>query len=287
MSTLLTLCLLGTTGAEAADNNFYQDTRHGWFWYEDPPLQPEEPTITPESAVTPRIIPSLEHYTIDELWNLHPDDFQQLLNGLQKKAVQTPDEQNIMEYLTMQDLARRKALAYTNATMYVTQKYGELFNVNQVYPLAGPGINARVQMQQQEISETINQAGENHALLFFISPGCGFCEQQSHILGYLVDKYGWQIKSIDINAAPNAANRFNITTAPTLLLIKKGQDDYMTVANGVISLTELERKLYRAIRYLQGDTTGDNFLMYEFQKGSAFDPTSILEKGEQPWRQRQ
>lgn len=287
MSTLLTLCLLGTTGAEAADNNFYQDTRHGWFWYEDPPPQPEEPIITPEAAVTPRIIPSLEHYTIDELWNLHPDDFQQLLNGLQKKAVQTPDEQNIMEYLTMQDLARRKALAYTNATMYVTQKYGELFNVNQVYPLAGPGINARVQIQQQEISETINQAGENHALLFFISPGCGFCEQQSHILGYFVDKYGWQIKSVDINAAPNAANRFNITTAPTLLLIKKGQDDYMTVANGVISLTELERKLYRAIRYLQGDTTGDNFLMYEFQKGSAFDPTSILEKGEQPWRQRQ
>lgn len=282
----LTLCLLVTTGAEAADNNFYQDTRHGWFWYEDPPLQPEEPIINPEAAVTPRIIPSLEHYTIDELWNLHPDDFQQLLNGLQKKAVQTPDEQNIMEYLTMQDLARRKALAYTNATMYVTQKYGELFNVNQVYPLAGPGINARVQIQQQEISQTINQAGENHALLFFISPGCGFCEQQSHILAYFVDKYGWQIKSVDINAAPNAANRFNITTAPTLLLIKKGQDDYMTVANGVISLTELERKLYRAIRYLQGDTTGDNFLMYEFQKGSAFDPTSILEKGEQPWRQR-
>jgi conjugal transfer pilus assembly protein TraF len=283
----LTLCLLGTTGAEAADNNFYQDTRHGWFWYEDPPPQPEEPIINPEPAVTPRIIPSLEHYTIDELWNLHPDDFQQLLNGLQKKAVQTPDEQNIMEYLTMQDLARRKALAYTNATMYVTQKYGELFNVNQVYPLAGPGINARVQMQQQEISETINQAGENHALLFFISPGCGFCEQQSLLLAYFVDKYGWQIKSVDINADPNAANRFNITTAPTLLLIKKGQDDYMTVANGVISLTELERKLYRAIRYLQGDTTGDNFLMYEFQKGSAFDPTSILEKGEQPWRQRQ
>ncbi len=287
MSTLLTLCLLGTSGAEAADNNFYQDTRHGWFWYEDPPPQPEEPIITPEPAVTPRLIPSLEHYTIDELWNLHPDDFQQLLNGLQKKAVQTPDEQNIMEYLTMQDLARRKALAYTNATMYVTQKYGELFNVNQVYPLAGPGINARVQIQQQEISQTINQAGENHALLFFISPGCGFCEQQSHILAYFVDKYGWQIKSVDINATPNAANRFNITTAPTLLLIKKGQDDYMTVANGVISLTELERKLYRAIRYLQGDTTGDNFLMYEFQKGSAFDPTSILEKGEQPWRQRQ
>ncbi len=46
----------------------------------------------------------------------------------------------------------------------------------------------------------------------------------------------------------------------------------MTVTSGVMALSELERKLYRAIRYLQqGNTQGDNFLMYNFQKGSAFD----------------
>ncbi|TKB11282.1 conjugal transfer protein TraF [Desulforhopalus sp. IMCC35007] len=282
----LALILLSGTGASATDNNFYQDTKHGWFWYENPPPEPDEPEIKSEPAVKPRIIPSLDNYTIDDLWNLHPDDFQQLLNDLQKKAVQTPEEQNIMEYLTMQDIARRKALAYTNATMYVTQKYGDLFNVNQVYPAAGPGITARVQMQQTEIAQTINQAGANHALIFFVSPGCGFCEQQTHILSYFVDKYGWQIKTVNISTDLNAATRFNITTSPTLLLIKKGQDDYMTVANGVITLTELERKLYRAIRFMQGDTKGDNFLMYQFQKGSAFDPTSILHKGEQPWQKQ-
>ncbi|MGB3224817.1 MAG: conjugal transfer protein TraF, partial [Desulforhopalus sp.] len=275
---MILLCLLLsltiTTGAEATDNNFYQDTKHGWFWYETPPQEPDEPKIKSKPDDKPRMIPSLDNYIIDDLWNLHPDDFQELLNDLQKKAVQTPDEQNIMEYLTMQDIARRKALAYTNATMYVTQKYGHLFNVNQVYPAAGPGITARVQMQQKEISQTINIARSNHALLFFVSPGCGFCEQQAKILDYFVDKYGWQIKTVDISTDVGAATRFNITTSPTLLLIKRGQDDYMTVAGGVITLTELERKLYRAIRYLQGDTKGDNFLMYQFQKGSAFDPTS-------------
>jgi len=283
---LLCLTLSLATSAGATDNNFYLDTKHGWFWYETPPPELDEPEIKPDPAIKLRIIPSLDNYTIDDLWNLHPDDFQELLNNLQKKAVQAPDEQNIMEYLTMQDIARRKALAYTNATMYVTQKYGDLFNVNQVYPAAGPGVTARVQMQQQEIVQTINQAAANHALLFFVSPGCGFCEQQAQILAYFIDKYGWQIKTVDTSRDLNAATRFNITTSPTLLLIKKGQDDYMTVAGGVITLTELERKLYRAIRYLQGDTKGDNFLMYQFQKGSAFDPTSILDKGEQPWQKQ-
>ncbi|HHL34382.1 MAG TPA: conjugal transfer protein TraF [Desulfobulbaceae bacterium] len=260
---------------------FYQDTKHGWFWYEDPlPEQDKQKKDGKKQKIKmPRKLPSLENYTIDELWNMYPDDFQALLNVLQKKAVQAPTEQNITDYLTMQDIARRKALAYTNATMYVTQKHADLFSVNQVYPTAGPGVTARVQMQMSEISQTINRAGSDHALIFFVQPGCGFCEKQAGILAYFRDKYGWSIKTVDISRNVNAAARFNITVTPTLLLIKKGQDRYMTVATGVIALTELERKLYRAIRFLQGNTRADNFLMYDFQKGSPLDPTAILKKG--------
>lgn len=116
-----------------------------------------------------------------------------------------------------------------------------------------------------------------------MKPGCGFCEKQASILAYFKDKYGWQIKVVNIDQNINAAARFNITATPTILLITKGQDRYMTVASGVIALSELERQLYRAIRFLQGNTTSDQFLMYDFQKGSALDPTSILSKGRQPW----
>ncbi|HHL35388.1 MAG TPA: conjugal transfer protein TraF [Desulfobulbaceae bacterium] len=282
------LMIVANASAAGLENRFYDDTRHGWFWYEDPPLVQDESETKPKPVEKPpRKLPSLDNYSIDQLWNMYPDDFQELLNVLQKKAVQTPTEQNIMEYLTMQDIARRKALAYTNATMYVTQKHSELFNVNYVYPTAGPGITARVRMQQNEIFQTISRAGNDHALLFFVSPGCGFCAKQAGILAYFKDKYGWEIKTVDISRNINAAARFNITITPTLLLIKKGQEKYMTVTSGVIALSELERKLYRAIRYLQGNTQGDTFLMYDFQKGSAFDPASILEKGRQPWKMTQ
>jgi len=279
--------LMFVAGATAADQGarFYDDTRHGWFWYEDPPSVQDESESKPDSASPlPRNIPSLDHYSIDQLWNMYPDDFQELLNVLQKKAVQNPTEQNIMEYLTMQDIARRKALAYTSATMYVTQKRGDLFSVNQVYPTAAPGISARVQMQNSEISKTINDAGYNHALIFFVSPGCGFCEKQVGILAYFKDKYGWPIKTIDITRNTNAASRFNVTVTPTLLLAKKGQDNYMTVSTGVITMSELERKLYRAIRYLKGNTGQKDFLMYDFQKDSPLDPESILNKSKQPWK---
>lgn len=286
---LLLACLLmvatDTHAIAAQGDGYYDKTKDGWFWYEDPPpeLEPLDP-IDQKETVSPRVLPSLDNYEVEDLWNMYPDDFQELLNVLQKKAVQNPTEQNIMEYLTMQDIARRKALAYTSATMYVTQKRGDLFSVNQVYPTAAPGISARVQMQNSEISKTINDAGYNHALIFFVSPGCGFCEKQVGILAYFKDKYGWPIKTIDITRNTNAASRFNVTVTPSLLLAKKGQDNYMTVSTGVITMSELERKLYRAIRYLKGNTGQKDFLMYDFQKDSPLDPESILNKSKQPWK---
>ena len=274
---------------------FYETAKEGWFWYHDPPPGVAEEadshnksTITREAG--PKAFekknPSMDKYTIKEIWNLHPDEFQGLLNGVQKKAVQTPNEKNILEYLIMQDVARRKALAYANATKFVTQKYSDKFNINQVYPTTTPGISARVQEQQKEISGTILAARENHALLFFVSQGCGFCDKQAAILTYFVEKYGWQIKPIDIGQHSTLAARFNITTTPTLVLIKNGTEQSMPISVGVVALSEMERKLYQAIRYMGGETNIDTFQTYDYQKGGALDPGAILETEEQPWRER-
>ena len=274
---------------------FYETAKEGWFWYHDPPPEvPEESDSHNNSTITreagPKVFetrnPSMDKYTINDIWNLHPDEFQGLLNGVQKKAVQTPNEKNILEYLIMQDVARRKALAYANATKFVTQKYSDKFNINQVYPTTTPGISARVQEQQKEISSTILAARENHALLFFVAQGCGFCDKQAAILTYFVEKYGWQIKPIDIGRHTTLAARFNITTTPTLVLIKDGTEQSIPISVGVVALSELERKLYQAIRYLGGETNIDTFQTYDYQKGGAIDPGAILETEEQPWRER-
>ncbi|MBM9514851.1 conjugal transfer protein TraF [Desulfogranum marinum] len=273
---------------------FYEKQKEGWFWYHDPLPKPEEEPgqeINQVQEVQQQENryrgTDLEKVSLEELWTMYPDDFQELLDHVQNLAVQAPTEENTLRYLIMQDVARRKALAYTNSAMYVTQKYGNLFNVNQVYPTSRPGVTARVQMQNQEIGQTIRSARNDHALIYFTSPTCGFCEKQSGILAYFVDKYGWTVKPVDIGQQPGIAERFGIETTPALLLIKKGMKDYMPVSVGVVVLTELERKLYRAVRYLQGETRDDNFLMYDFQKGSAFDATSILDnEGKQPWQEK-
>ena len=269
---LVLSCLAGSVMAQ--ETQFYDAAKQGWFWYEEPAPDPEKDEATAPMA---RPEPSLADYSTEQLWDLHPDDFQNLLMEFQKKAVQRPTEENVHEYLTMQDLARRKAAAYANVASYVIQKYADL-DVGREYPVAAPGVIARVKMQKEEISATIRDAAADHALLYFASQDCSYCKEQQQILRYFTDSYGWQIKEIDVDAKPAIAARFGIRTTPTLLLIARNRPDYIPVASGIVALDELERSLYRSIRLLNGQITPQEYSVYDFQKGGGLDPESILKK---------
>jgi conjugal transfer pilus assembly protein TraF len=259
--------------AAGREFQFYGTAKQGWFWYEEPVPKPEEETELP--VIRP--VPVLSQYSTEQLWDMHPDEFQALLMEFQKKAVQRPTEANVLEYLTMQDLARRKAAVYANVASYVVQKHAGL-DLGRDYPVTAPGVVARVKMQKDEITATIQAAAEDHALLYFFSPECPYCQEQQQILRFFTDQYGWQVKGIDVEENSRAAARFNITVTPALLLIRKGREEYIPVASGVVALEEMERRLYRSIRLLNGKITPQGYSVYDFQKGGGLDPESILQK---------
>jgi conjugal transfer pilus assembly protein TraF len=257
---------------EETSKPFYQDRKKGWYWYEKEAVKPKKPK--PEFPANRRL-PKLSDYTYQQLWNMYPDDFQALLNTFMKKAVQHPTEENVLEYLTMQDIARRKALAYTSVMSYVGQKYPQ-FSSKTVYPITAPGQAAVVSMRTREQERTIESGRSQFALIMFTREGCDFCEAQKSILAYFVHKYGWPVRMIDIEQNPNMAARFNITMTPTIILVDKNSRDYMPVSAGVISMSELSLKLYRTIRYLRGEITPQQWFMHDFERGTTNDTNDTL-----------
>lgn len=249
--------------------SYYSDMKHGWWWYEKEPEKPKEEEKEEEKPVE-RKLPSLSDYTTEELWNMHPDDFQALLMEFMKKAVQYPTVENVTEYYTMQDIARRKALAFTNVASYVMQTNPQL-NVGKDYPIVHPGKTAMVGQQSTEIENTIKNAKDSFALLYFYSPDCPYCKAQSGINKFFIQKYNWQIKEIDINEHRNLASQFAVSTTPTMILIYKYSQDYMPISVGVTSMDDIEIKVYRSMRLLRGEITPEEYSLYEFQKGSTFD----------------
>ena len=287
MFRVLILCqvvLLFTTGTPCAgeppfmeENGkaYYGDAKRGWWWYEKIPLEKRDRDEKVEDGK--KRSPRLSDYTMEELWNMYPDDFQAVLMAFQKKAVQVPSENNVREYYVVQDLARRKSLAFANVSAAVMQKYPDL-SVAADYPITAPGKNAEVSQRTDEIESRIRSAREEFALIYFSSAGCPYCAEEGSILSRFVEKYGWEIREIDIEREAAVSSVFGIETTPTLLLIYRGRADHITVSAGVASLAEIEEKLYRGIRLLKNEITPEEYSLYEFQRGGAFDVRAPLRR---------
>lgn len=284
LSGLISLFLACTAVLPAYGENAYYapSDRPGWWWkneIKEEQKEPDEPNTPKEEKNTgkpkERRHLKISDYPPHELWNMYPDDFTALLDDFKKQAVQAPTEENVQGYLTMQDLARRKAYAYSNVTQVVLQKHPEL-SVERDYPVAGPGKEALRQMNEQDLSGRILAARTHYALIYFYKNGCPYCEAQEKILSYFVDSRKWTVKGVDISASPELAARFNIAITPSLLLIKQGNDGYLPLSSGVISLNELEERIYNGVRLLDGEITPEQFNMREFQRGGSFDTTAPL-----------
>ena len=260
------------TQTEIKQKMYYDDSKKGWYWYEKIAKEPKEPEKK-ESKKAERKLPSMKEYTKESLWNMHPDEFQVVLTEFHKKAVMNPTEKNMYEYLTVYDIARRKALAVTNVQMAMMQKYPE-FNVGNEYPVATPGRSAYVRQTISEVKNKISSGRNDYGLIYFYSDGCEFCTEQSNILKYFIEKYGWEVKNINIHENSGIAARFNVERVPYIMLIYRKGNDYLPVSAGVISLSDMEEKVYRGMKLLAGEITPQEYSTYDFQKGGSFDPTA-------------
>jgi len=245
--------------------SFYKEKKQGWYWYQKDPEK-----IKPKEQPK-RKLPKLEDYTNKQLWDMYPDDFQELLNTFMKKAVQTPDEKTVMDYLIIQDIARRKSLAFASVMSYVDQKNQEL-GTQSVYPITAPGQSAVVSMRVREQEETILSGREQFALIMFTRQGCEFCESQKSILEFFINKYGWPVRTMDIDEYSDMAAKFDVSMAPSMIMVDKNSGKSMPISIGVISMSDLALKLYRSIRYMRGEITPQQWFMHDFEKGKSSDP---------------
>ena len=262
--TARSLCLLAclvilSTSAVAAQAS----AEKGWWWYETPPPKKEK---TDEPAQVVAIRPSLQ-----EIGKMETDMFMAYAERAKKIAVGNPSEDNVRHYYEVQEVARIKAVAFTNASQLIWQKYPDL-TVAKDYPLAAPGRNAVTREKTEERERYLASAKDDFALLYFNSVTCSFCREQEGILDYFVGRFGWQVKPIEINERPDLAEKFQIHTTPTLLLVRRGTTDFIPVTVGVAAASEIEEKLYRGIRLLRGEVNTEDFGMYEYQEGGGFDP---------------
>ena len=244
--------LLLTISVHAGEKQegFYEERRHGYYWYEDEKAKEQQAP--------------LPTYTYDELWNMDPDAFQKHLSAVTKRAVQSPTEENAIEFLKLKDIATQKSMAFASVMTLVSQQHPE-YSSDKASPVTAPGKRAQLQARDTEIQDTIFNEKENFALVMAVRQGCGYCDEQENILRQFESLYNWQVRTVDIDKTPAFSGKFNIQITPTLLMVHR-DGEHMIISSGVISMSDIEKRIYRSIRLMNGDIDKTQYLMYDYQK---------------------
>jgi len=248
----------------------------GWWWYKEEKkkkkknkiIEEKKEKLSKEEEWKPE--KPLEKYTYEELLRMPVKKFRKLLEYYRDLAVSNPTEKNVYHYYNLIDVARKKSLLFMAQTMHVMRKYPSLY-VGKDVPVVNPGIKEEFNLKRQEEKEYLKKVGEEFGLVLFVKPGCPYCEIQEKILRYFISR-GIPVKVVNIAEHPEAVARFAVEEVPTIILVYRETGNYLPVAVGVTSISELERQIATAAGYLKGEKEIGSSWLYDFQKGSTLDP---------------
>ena len=258
-----------TLGSEYGSIN--KDPRRGFFWYDDPDVcadeavqDPNEPAISIQNSHEFVLLPA------EKLMEMHPDDLKLYGEKMLKRAVHKPTIERVQQYYEVQDVMRRKALMFANVTAAVARMNPEMSWESAESP-AGQRVD--VQQRIRNVRSLLEESKKEFALVYFFEADCPYCQLMDQTLDSVQADIGWTVRRMQLSMNRAVAKQFGITKVPYLMLIWKRSKDFFPVGQGVISADRIKKNVYQGIRYLRKDVSPEQFLNYEKDEGTSFDPT--------------
>lgn len=105
----------------------------------------------------------------------------------------------------------------------------------------------------------------------FSRGSCGYCRVQWPIVQRFQEEMGWQVTLMAIDRRPELAQRFGVEVTPTTMIIRRGSQQRMVIANGIEAYPNLAQMAYQAVRLLTGDIRPKQFMTGAGEAGGFFD----------------
>ena len=262
-----------------SDQHFYDNSqKKGFYWYDDklldiPIEKTEEEITTPPPPEAQKEQDTIVNYNYEQLWALHPDIFAKELDRRMKLAIQFPTIENVYDYLEVQDVAKRKSVAFAGAMGYVSQLSPQFSGENN-YPINVPGQKVLRNEMMSDDQEFLKSVKEDFALLVFMSEGCPYCDAQEPILDMFYASHGWNIKKLNIKEYPDIAEKYSITLTPSIIVVSRKTQKAIPLTSGIVTLPELRDRLIRSVRMLNGEIVPEQW----YTNKRSTDPLKFIKK---------
>lgn len=257
------------TVAVAQDASFYDRKGEGWFWYQDPDLEPEpvdenrvkQQPITP-AAADPKPPKAVEppSYKRQEVEPFSVEWLQKQMPVLLGRAIDDPTKENVEAYLYAQRVAMDKAQRYANQVQMVVANDPYLDENNRV-PLSSFAKKDFLRYRGEGQTEAMEHLSKIGGLWVFFDSTCAFCPPQVSAVRDLAREFGFLTKFISMNGeavpglgqdefVPNGgqAQRLGLRLTPTTVFVVP-PDNYYILSQGMMSQDQLRDRLIVAADY--------------------------------------
>ena len=234
------------------DDSYWRDRERGWFWYDDPP-----PERNDGPKPKPKAIPTITAPTASK----KPSELvefaalQKRVEDLRNIAIINPSEQNIRNYLNIQNFVIEKASTFADVAQRVIWATPELDPTVTGRPVNAKALEVFDREQAGARTNTVAQLAQTHALFFFFRSDCPYCHQFAPLLKDFEAKFGLRIIPISVDGgglpefrSPRVDNgiarTLDVRQVPALFLAEPRNGKITPLGYGVLSESELLERIY-------------------------------------------
>jgi conjugal transfer pilus assembly protein TraF len=229
------------------DSSYWRDRERGWFWYDDP--HPERNDgATPQPEAIPIVSPPAAPGKPSELKEF--EALQKRVEDLRNIAIINPSEQNIRNYLNIQNFVIEKASTFADVAQRVIWATPQLDPTVTGRPVNAKALEVFDRERAGARTHIVAQLAQTHALFFFFRSDCPYCHQFAPLLRDFEAKFGMKVVPISVDGgglpefpSPRLDNgigrTLDVRQVPALFLVEPRGGKITPIGYGVLSESEL------------------------------------------------
>lgn len=248
--TLISLVLLPSWPALAAPDPYRSvwecdDTKFSWYCDEGEQKKPP-PEIKPAPAPKPKPKSIKEMTSTKEI----DEEIKRLLSV----ATLSPTDENVKNLALAIEYIKSKASVLSDVWRRLAWQTPEL-NPEGQRPANTVGLETYNKLRDTKKVQSLANLAKSHGLFFFFKSDCPYCHKLAPILKIFQARHGMEIFPVSLNAGGlpdfpvfetdrGIARSFGVEKVPALFLADKTTGDVRPISFGIISLGELEERIY-------------------------------------------
>lgn len=237
-----------------AQTPFFNDHARGWFWYEDPAIDPL-PNNKSEEEKKDEVSSSVPAKTAMQ----EMEELQNHLKELKARAILYPSIENVKAFQSLQMKVMNMSKTFSETWVYnVTQN--PTLDANVQNPTVQAGRPMVYEQERNEQSKIIDELRQEYGLFYFYSGNCKFCEVFSPIVQIFAEKYKWDIIPISLDGMPSnvfrnwqndngISKQFNVKHVPALYAVNPTTGHIIPISHGVSSVDQMEQRITKIVMF--------------------------------------